>query len=159
MRVVEAADRLARAEQEVRATVGSLHVRPGSSNVIPGEVDLTLDVRAGDPAALARVRDGIQAAEAAAWQRLSADPGCVFDGGLREVLHRAAAAANVPAADVAAYAGHDAGVLARHVPAAMLFVRNPTGRSHHPGEDACEEDCLGACEVLARALAEVAGRP
>jgi N-carbamoyl-L-amino-acid hydrolase len=41
----------------------------------------------------------------------------------------------------------------------MLFVRNPTGRSHHPGEDACEEDCLGACEVLARALAEVAGRP
>jgi N-carbamoyl-L-amino-acid hydrolase len=157
-RIVEATDRLARAEGGVRATVGSLQVRPGSSNVVPGEVTLTLDVRAGDPAALARVRDAIQAVAPAAWQRLSADPGCVFDEGLRAVLHRAAADAGAGAADVAAYAGHDAGVLARHLPAAMLFVRNPTGRSHHPDEDAGEEDCLAACEVLARALADVAAR-
>jgi N-carbamoyl-L-amino-acid hydrolase len=156
-RIVGAADRLARAEDDVRATVGSLQVRPGSSNVVPGEVVLTLDVRSGDPAALARVRDGIQIVQPAAWRRLSGDPGGVFDAGLRDVLHRAAAAAGTPAADVAAYAGHDAGVLARHLPAAMLFVRNPTGRSHHPDEDAREEDCLAACQVLARALTEVAG--
>jgi N-carbamoyl-L-amino-acid hydrolase len=66
------------------------------------------------------------------------------------------ATAGVSAADLAAYAGHDAGVLARHLPAAMLFVRNPTGRSHHPDEDAREEDCLAACAVLAGALADVA---
>ena len=155
--VVEAADRLARAEGDVRATVGSLHVRPGSSNVVPGEVVLTLDVRARDQSALDRVRDGIQAAEPAAWQRLSGDPGGIFDPGLRELLHRAAATAGVPAADLAAYAGHDAGVLARHLPAAMLFVRNPTGRSHHPDEDAREEDCLAACDVLARSLPDVTG--
>ena len=53
---------------------------------------------------------------------------------------------------MAAYAGHDAGVLARHLPAAMLFVRNPTGISHNPAESASEEDCLAACAVLARAL-------
>ena len=56
------------------------------------------------------------------------------------------------AIDLAAYAGHDAGVLARHLPAAMLFVRNPTGISHNPEESASEEDCLAACEVLARTL-------
>ena len=34
----------------------------------------------------------------------------------------------------------------------MLFVRNPTGISHNPDESASEEDCLAACEVLARTL-------
>ena len=154
--VVEAADRLARAEGDVRATVGSLHVRPGSSNVVPGEVELTLDVRARDQRALTGCATASRPPSARPGTRLSADPGGVFDPGLREVLHRAAATADVPAADLAAYAGHDAGVLARHLPAAMLFVRNPTGGSHHPDEDAREEDCLAACAVLAGALAEVA---
>ena len=65
----------------------------------------------------------------------------------------------MPASDLWAYAGHDAGVLARHVPAAMLFVRNPTGISHHPDEFASEEDCLAACQVLAGALAELVAAP
>ena len=67
---------------------------------------------------------------------------------------RRRAAEGVEAVDLAAYAGHDAGVLARHLPAAMLFVRNPTGISHNPAETASEEDCLAACAVLARALGE-----
>ena len=76
----------------------------------------------------------------------------MFDDGLRGALHAAARAEGVEAIDLAAYAGHDAGVLARHLPAAMLFVRNPTGISHNPAESASEEDCLAACAVLARAL-------
>ena len=82
----------------------------------------------------------------------TADPGCAFDDRLRSALHAAARADGVAAIDLAAYAGHDAGVLARHLPAAMLFVRNPTGISHNPAESASEEDCLAACAVLARAL-------
>ena len=79
-------------------------------------------------------------------------PGCVFDDDLRGALHAAARAEGSEAVDLAAYAGHDAGVLARHLPAAMLFVRNPTGISHNPAESASEEDCLAACAVLARTL-------
>ncbi len=90
------------------------------------------------------------------WSRESADAGSVFDEGLRAELARAASAAGLSAADIWAYAGHDAGVLARRVPAAMLFVRNATGLSHHPDEHADEEDCLAACEVLAGALAGLA---
>ena len=81
----------------------------------------------------------------------TADPGCVFDAACA-ALHAAARAEGQAAVDLAAYAGHDAGVLARHLPAAMLFVRNPTGISHNPAETASEEDCLAACAVLARAL-------
>jgi beta-ureidopropionase / N-carbamoyl-L-amino-acid hydrolase len=49
-------------------------------------------------------------------------------------------------------AGHDAGILAAHVPSAMLFVRNPTGVSHAPGEHAEEDDCVAGIEALATAL-------
>jgi N-carbamoyl-L-amino-acid hydrolase len=125
---------------------------------------LTLDVRARDGAALARVRDGVvEAADgtdgvAVSWTRESSDEGSLFDPGLRDVLTRAAARLGVAAPELWAYAGHDAGVLARHVPAAMLFVRNPTGVSHHPDELAAEDDCLAGCAVLAGALAELVAK-
>jgi len=114
-------------------------------------------VRAPEQGALERVREGVCAAARAEgieaeWLCESADPGCIFDSALREALHDAARAEGQAAVDLAAYAGHDAGVLARHLPAGMLFVRNPTGISHNPAESASEEDCLAACAVLARVL-------
>ena len=160
-RTIVAAEALARAEPGAVATVGRVEAHPGASNVIPGESMLTLDVRARDGAALARVRDGVFAAAdgtdgvAVSWSRESSDEGSLFDPGLREVLARAASRLGVAAPELWAYAGHDAGVLARRVPAAMLFVRNPTGVSHHPDEHAAEDDCLAGCAVLASALAEL----
>jgi allantoate deiminase len=41
-------------------------------------------------------------------------------------------------------AGHDAMVMARHVPTAMMFLRNPGGISHHPDESVAEEDVAAA---------------
>lgn len=55
-----------------------------------------------------------------------------FDPVLRDRL--AAALGGVPVLPTGA--GHDAGVLAAHVPTAMLFVRNPSGVSHAPEEGA-----------------------
>jgi N-carbamoyl-L-amino-acid hydrolase len=54
-------------------------------------------------------------------------------------------------------AGHDAGILAAAgVPAAMLFVRNPTGISHSPAEHAEVDDCLAGVDALARVVRELA---
>ncbi|HKO28489.1 MAG TPA: Zn-dependent hydrolase [Solirubrobacteraceae bacterium] len=50
------------------------------------------------------------------------------------------------------FAGHDAGVVAEWVPAAMLFVRNATGVSHSPEETVSLEDAAVAARVVARAL-------
>jgi beta-ureidopropionase / N-carbamoyl-L-amino-acid hydrolase len=158
-RTIVAAESLARAEPGSVATVGRIDARPGASNVVPGSCELTLDVRARDGAALARVRDGVLAQSecsegvAVSWTRESSDAGSRFDEGLRAALADAAATAGVPASELWAYAGHDAGVLARRLPSAMLFVRNPTGISHHPDEHASEVDCLAGCRVLAGALA------
>jgi N-carbamoyl-L-amino-acid hydrolase len=57
----------------------------------------------------------------------------------------------VPVLDTGA--GHDAGILAQaHVPAAMLFVRNPTGVSHSPAEHAERADCLAGVDALATVI-------
>ena len=53
--------------------------------------------------------------------------------------------------ELVCFAGHDAGVVAEHVPAAMLFVRNPTGVSHSPEEAVELEDAAIAARVVARA--------
>ena len=150
-RLVLAADAAARDEPGAVATVGRLEVEPGGSNVIPGRVTGTLDVRAPDPAR----RDAVVAAIRAAapgvtLTELPADPGVAFDGGsaLRCTTPRGEAAI-----DLASYAGHDAGVLAAAgIPAGMLFVRSPDGVSHDPAEHADEADCLAGVATLERAL-------
>jgi N-carbamoyl-L-amino-acid hydrolase len=87
----------------------------------------------------------------------SLSPSVLFDAALRERLTpvvRAAVGGQVPVLGTGA--GHDAGVLAAHVPTAMLFVRNPTGVSHSPAEAATDEDCATGIEVLAAVLRELA---
>jgi allantoate deiminase len=51
-------------------------------------------------------------------------------------------------------AGHDAMILARRVPAAMLFLRTPGGISHHPDETVLAEDVAAALDAGARFLDE-----
>ena len=84
--------------------------------------------------------------------RESRNDGAAFDVDLRAALHAGADRRGVPAGDLPSYAGHDAGILAPHVPPAMLFVRNPTGASHTPAESASDDDCVAAAQVLADAL-------
>jgi N-carbamoyl-L-amino-acid hydrolase len=70
-----------------------------------------------------------------------------FDAGLGLELSELLKAPVVPTG-----AGHDAGVLAGHVPTAMLFVRNPSGVSHAPEEYADAADCLVGIDALADVL-------
>ena len=56
------------------------------------------------------------------------------------------------APELVCFAGHDAGVLAERVPAAMLLVRNPTGISHSPEESVSLDDAAIGARVVERAL-------
>jgi N-carbamoyl-L-amino-acid hydrolase len=49
-------------------------------------------------------------------------------------------------------AGHDAMVLCRKLPAAMLFIPSIGGRSHDIAEDTAEDDIVLGCRVLAAAV-------
>jgi N-carbamoyl-L-amino-acid hydrolase len=151
-----------------RATVGRLVPVPGGTNVIASRVDAWLDVRGDTDAAtralVAEICAAIQIA--AAKQRCRVEitresylPEVTFDAGLRDSLR--AALADVPGLGevpvLATGAGHDAGVLAAELPTAMLFVRNPTGVSHAPGETASDSDCRSGVDALAAVLAALAG--
>jgi N-carbamoyl-L-amino-acid hydrolase len=153
-RFVLAVEEIARSRPGAVGTVGRLEVLPGSTNSIPGTVAASLDVRGLDVATVdgmvAELRERFADAEFGFESR---NDGAAFDPALRAALAAAAAARGIPAGDLPSYAGHDAGILAPHRPSAMLFVRNPTGRSHTPEETAADTDCLAAAQVLTDALA------
>jgi len=50
---------------------------------------------------------------------------------------------------------HDAQVLSRHMPAAMMFVPSIGGISHAFEEDTSEEDLVLGCQVFATAAANM----
>ncbi len=156
---VLAARRLA-TETDARATFGRLEVAPGGTNAIPSRVRAWLDARAATEDDLESLVDGIvaEARLAAEADRTdveaiaeSVSPAVTFDLPLRDRL-----AALLDAPVLATGAGHDAGVLSRHVPTAMLFVRNPTGVSHSPAEHADDADCEAGVDALARVIETLA---
>jgi N-carbamoyl-L-amino-acid hydrolase len=151
-----------------RATVGRIVPVPGGTNVIASRVDAWLDVRGDtDAATRALVTEICASIQLAAAKhgchveitRESYLPEVTFDAGLRGRLR--AALAGVPGLgevpELATGAGHDAGVLAAELPTAMLFVRNPTGVSHAPGETASDADCRSGADALTAVLAALAG--
>jgi allantoate deiminase len=144
---------VARSIQGAVATVGRIEVDPGGVNVIPGRVRFTIDARAPDRDRLERLlaQLGIDAAAAVLPTELGGAPG--------DALRAAIAARGLPLVELASGAGHDAGVLAQAgVPSAMLFVRALNdGVSHSPDELSGPEDVALAVDVLADALARLAG--
>jgi beta-ureidopropionase / N-carbamoyl-L-amino-acid hydrolase len=155
--IILAIRKTAAATPEARATVGRVQPVPGGTNVIASRVDLWIDVRHPDDAVTASLVESIhgQAQKAAAFEgcaaaltRESVSGTVHFDGELQRQLQLA-----VPGAPgLPTGAGHDAGILAAHVPSAMLYVRNPTGISHSPEEHVEADDADAGAVALADVL-------
>jgi beta-ureidopropionase / N-carbamoyl-L-amino-acid hydrolase len=148
------------------ATFGRLRVEPNGTNAIPSRVRAWLDARAPDEAALDAV---IREVHAAAVERAGRDgtsvalenesltPVVEFDHALRDRVSKALAPGFGEVPVLPTGAGHDAGILAAALPTAMLFVRNPSGRSHTPAEHAETADCHAGVLALADVVADLAG--
>lgn len=155
--LIAAIPAIAKAHERARATVGRVEPVPGGTNVIASRVDVWLDVRHPDDATTAAVVGSIAASarDSASAQGCTAtiheeslSPTVDFDVALRSRLE-----AELPAAPVLdTGAGHDAGILAAHMPTAMLFVRNPTGISHAHEEHVEDADAETGAAVLADVL-------
>ena len=152
-RFVLAVDEIARARPGAVGTVGRMEISPGSTNSVPGHVAASLDIRALEAATVDEMLEQLRSGfPEATFGREAANEGATFDAALRARLANAAGDRGIAAGDLPSYAGHDAGILALERPAAMLFVRNPTGASHTPTESASEADCLAGVQVLTDAL-------
>jgi N-carbamoyl-L-amino-acid hydrolase len=147
------------------ATFGKVIAEPGGANGVSSSVRAWLDCRAPDEASLDRTVASIHsaAADAAAAHGVtltvskeSYTPLVHFDETLRDRITGVLAAAGIDAPVIPTGAGHDAGILAARIPTAMLFVRNPTGVSHSPAEEAHLADCEAGVHALALVLEDLA---
>ena len=155
----------ARAEPETVATVGEILARPGASNVIPGEVEHSLDLRHPDDATRERLRDHLEhrSGEIAAargcergWQVRQETPAVRTDARLTGLLEEVIEDADLETHRLASGAGHDAAQVAALAPVAMLFVRCEKGISHNPAESVESEDAAAAIRVMDLFLALLA---
>ena len=146
------------------ATVGKLVVRPGAANVIPGEVQLTLDVRSPDDARrrarcealldlasdIARRRNvAVTATPVSERAAVACSPRVV--GLLKEAV-------GGDALELSSGAGHDGVYMSELTDFGMLFVRCQGGISHNPAESVQTEDVAVAIDVLGRFLGLLAER-
>lgn len=156
---VVAVETLARSLPGIVATVGQVSVLPGASNVIPGQVTLSLDVRHQDDAVRELACDQLEelAREicdardvSLGWRLLQEHRTIQCASGLTRLLAQAIEEMEYPLLSLPSGAGHDAVTLSVLTDIAMLFVRCRGGISHHPAESVTTEDVDVAINVLER---------
>src|SRR5699024_458822 len=124
-------------------TVGELNVSPNASNVIPGEVNLSLDIRSNRKENLQEVEKRITI-EKERIERLYK-----MDIEITKVLHVEPVHMSKEILDIMEYtvdklgynhikmnsgAGHDTMIMARIADTSLIFVPSKNGLSHHPDE-------------------------
>jgi N-carbamoyl-L-amino-acid hydrolase len=143
--------------------IGAMTFHPGAANVVPAAADMLLEFRDARAATLdaleARLRERVSAPphrsvtlEAEATARIAP---VAMASELTQTIAAAAAAAGEQILSMPSGAGHDAMVLGRFIPAAMMFIPSIGGRSHDVSENTSDTDIVRGCEVLAAAVAEL----
>jgi allantoate deiminase len=148
-------------------TVGQIGARPGGINIIPGRVELSLDLRDIDEAA----RDGVEgrirerAGEACGrrgigleFEEIQRLPPAPCSGEIRAAIAAACEGEGIRPYSLPSGAGHDGMHVAGLCPMGMIFVRSRDGISHNPREWSSPEDCEAGCKVLYSAVLDVADR-
>ena len=151
--------------QGLVATVGKLVLSHAASNVIPGEVVLSLDLRSPAATQLADAYAALKTyTEALAlqrnvglgWNLIQETAPAACDASLNETLTEAIADAGHEVVALVSGAGHDAVPISAVAPVTMLFIRCYKGISHNPLEDVEAADLAAAIEVADRFLARLA---
>lgn len=141
-RVAVFLDALARQTRGGVATIGTLSLLPGAINVIPSVARFTVDLRNPDEALLraqeAALDGFLETLRGEGYEvtteRLARFQPVEFDQGIVAEIERAAADRQISCRRMTSGAGHDAQMIARIAPAAMIFVPSRGGISHNPAE-------------------------
>lgn len=166
IRIVDAVQRVGETFGPLaRGTVGEMRALPGSRNVIPGRVEMTLDLRHQDKAVLedmhAHIHDLIESLRRDFpdhditindfWH----SPPTPFDPAMVQAVRDAAEAGGHKHLDMVSGAGHDAIYIARVAPTAMIFIPCRDGISHNEIEHAEPEHITAGGDVLLNAVLSV----
>lgn len=147
------------------ATVGCIAFEPNAINVIPSRATFTVDLRDPDErrlleeeTALADYLAELSHAEdvTISVERLARFEPVKFDRGIVELVEDAARGRVLAAKRMTSGAGHDAQMIARIAPAAMIFVPSVDGISHNPREHTSGEDLVAGANILLDVVAHLA---
>lgn len=139
------------------ATVGCMQFEPNVINVIPRKATFTVDLRDPDETCLAYAESRLsQYLEALAeregvtitTERLVRFEPVIFDAGLADAIEASAQRFGFSHRRMTSGAGHDAQMIARIAPAAMMFVPSQGGISHNPREHTDDEQLIQGAQVL-----------
>ncbi|WP_018240082.1 Zn-dependent hydrolase [Ensifer sp. BR816] len=150
-------DRATASNTPTVATVGCIAFEPNAINVIPSRASFTVDLRDPDAerlraeeAALEGYLQDLAAAEGVTIStgRLARFEPVTFDTGIVQAIEQAAAGRGLASRRMTSGAGHDAQMIARIAPAAMIFVPSVGGISHNPLEFTAGADLVAGANVL-----------
>lgn len=146
-------------------TVGRLDVSPDATNVIPGEVRMTIELRDLSPAKLERLGEKIKARAGAIASETRTKISMTRAGHMEpalasaEVQHSIEGAASrlrLDARHLPSGAGHDAQMMATLMPMGMIFVPSIGGISHSPKEQTSWQDCANGANMLLETVMDLA---
>jgi allantoate deiminase len=152
-----AAENLARKTTGLVATVGEVSAKPGAGNVIPGEVQLSLDVRHAKDSVRKPAQSALEkiAFQIARRRKIELIFEIVQEAAavncsecFSKLLGQAVLRRQKKLLQLSSGAGHDASIMAKITPAAMLFIRCKGGISHHPDESVKTDDVRIALTVM-----------
>ena len=155
---------LAAGSPESVCNIGVVSVKPGAANVVPHEAEIVVEFRDLSTPVMERMDEAllslIAARDGAGGVRIdSARIGVIeptqMDARLITHIERAAGEVGASYMGMPSGAGHDAMILGRRIPAAMLFAPSVGGRSHHISEDTDEADIRRALRVYVRAAQSI----
>jgi allantoate deiminase len=145
-----------RNKEKIVATIGKLEIENGASNVIPGKLVCSLDIRSVDnqllDAACTEFKEKLQLIAkdrniATNWNLIQESSPVVCNVGLNETLKQVIIQCGYEVVELVSGAGHDAVPVSKVSPVSMLFVRCDKGISHHPLEHTEAEDIAAAIHV------------
>jgi N-carbamoyl-L-amino-acid hydrolase len=152
----------------MRGTMGGMQFYPGTTNIVPGRVRCTLDMRNPDDAQLAAAEADVDAfcqsleddmGVSITWRQTARTSRVAFSAMVQDVLARKMDAAGLTYQRIMSGAGHDAQEMAEICPTAMIFVPGEyNGISHNPREYSTPEACARGVNILLQSLVELARR-
>lgn len=159
--IVEAEEFALENKDKIVATIGRLTVHQSATNVIPGKVVCSLDVRSADETSLIAAYDSLKDfCELACgrrhvnveWNLVQQTKPTICNEQLNSILERSITDSGYPLIKLVSGAGHDAVPISSVAPVAMLFVRCFEGISHNPLENAETKDIAAAIKVADKFL-------
>lgn len=156
-------EKAAKLEQEFGtvATLGVIDILNGAMNVVPGEVEIKIDIRSTSVASRQRVLDHLYQTISLVQENrqlviesteiISEEPVLLSDE-ISQVLESICEEKGISSQRMISGAGHDAMNMNKLCPVGLIFVPSVDGLSHHPNEYTDLDDIIMGIDILEEAV-------